>query len=127
MAWLILGVAVVTEIVWALSLKWVATQGSWLASIVPITLSFVMAVRLLDGDLEGFTMACDEVDVITTAGEHQVAREPVRVGNRQGGVVARDLELRAAQGGLDEQWFADTHEVLGIDRPPVVIPRRSRT
>ncbi|MEG8039631.1 multidrug efflux SMR transporter [Sphingomonas sp. LR60] len=41
MAWLILGVAVVTEIVWALSLKWVATQGSWLASIVPITLSFV--------------------------------------------------------------------------------------
>jgi len=41
MAWLILGVAVVTEIVWALSLKWAATQGSWLASAVPITLSFV--------------------------------------------------------------------------------------
>lgn len=41
MAWLILGVAVVTEIVWALSLKWAATQGSWLASAIPITLSFV--------------------------------------------------------------------------------------
>lgn len=41
MAWLILGVAVITEIVWALSLKWAATQGSWLASAVPITLSFV--------------------------------------------------------------------------------------
>ena len=41
MAWFILGIAVVTEIIWALSLKWAATQGSWLASIVPITLSFV--------------------------------------------------------------------------------------
>ena len=41
MAWLILGVAVVTEIIWALSLKWAATQGSWLASAVPIVLSFV--------------------------------------------------------------------------------------
>ena len=41
MAWLILGVAVVTEIIWALSLKWAAMQGSLLASAVPITLSFV--------------------------------------------------------------------------------------
>jgi quaternary ammonium compound-resistance protein SugE len=41
MAWLILGVAVVTEIIWALSLKWAAMQGSWLASSVPITLSFI--------------------------------------------------------------------------------------
>lgn len=41
MAWLILGVAVVTEIIWALSLKWAATQGSWLASAIPMTLSFV--------------------------------------------------------------------------------------
>lgn len=41
MAWLILGVAVITEIVWALSLKWAATQGSWGASFVPVTLSFV--------------------------------------------------------------------------------------
>ena len=41
MAWLILGVAVVTEIVWALSLKWAATQGSWGASAIPIALSFV--------------------------------------------------------------------------------------
>lgn len=41
MAWLILGIAVVTEIIWALSLKWAATQGTWLASAVPITLSFV--------------------------------------------------------------------------------------
>ena len=41
MAWLILGIAVVTEIIWALSLKWAATQGSWAASAVPITLSFL--------------------------------------------------------------------------------------
>jgi len=41
MAWLILGVAVVTEIIWALSLKWAAMQGSWVASSVPITLSFI--------------------------------------------------------------------------------------
>jgi len=41
MAWAILGVAVVTEIIWALSLKWAALQGTWTASAVPITLSFV--------------------------------------------------------------------------------------
>jgi len=41
MAWIILGIAVVTEIIWALSLKWAAGYGSWHASIVPIALSFV--------------------------------------------------------------------------------------
>jgi quaternary ammonium compound-resistance protein SugE len=41
MAWLILGVAVVTEIIWALSLKWAAMHASWAASAVPIILSFV--------------------------------------------------------------------------------------
>lgn len=41
MAWVILGVAVVTEIIWALSLKWAAMQGTLVASAVPITLSFV--------------------------------------------------------------------------------------
>lgn len=41
MAWLILGIAVVTEIVWALSLKWAAMQASLAASAVPIVLSFV--------------------------------------------------------------------------------------
>ena len=41
MAWAILGVAVVTEIIWALSLKWAALQGTWTASAVPVTLSFV--------------------------------------------------------------------------------------
>lgn len=41
MAWLILGIAVLTEICWALSLKWAATLGSWQASAVPIALSFV--------------------------------------------------------------------------------------
>lgn len=41
MAWVILGVAVVTEIIWALSLKWAATQATWTASIIPIVLSFV--------------------------------------------------------------------------------------
>jgi quaternary ammonium compound-resistance protein SugE len=41
MSWLILAVAVVTEICWALSLKWAATIATWQASSVPIILSFV--------------------------------------------------------------------------------------
>jgi len=41
MSWLILGVAVITEICWALSLKWAATIATWQASSVPIVLSFV--------------------------------------------------------------------------------------
>ncbi|EQB07852.1 membrane protein [Sphingobium quisquiliarum P25] len=41
MAWLILGIAVISEICWALSLKWAATAGTWQASIVPIALSFL--------------------------------------------------------------------------------------
>jgi quaternary ammonium compound-resistance protein SugE len=41
MSWLILAVAVVTEISWALSLKWAATLGTWSASSVPIVLSFI--------------------------------------------------------------------------------------
>ncbi|OWQ91737.1 DMT family transporter [Sphingopyxis witflariensis] len=41
MAWIILAIAVCTEIVWALSLKWAATVGTWQASIVPVSLSFV--------------------------------------------------------------------------------------
>lgn len=41
MGWIILGIAVFTEICWALSLKWAASAESWLVSAVPITLSFV--------------------------------------------------------------------------------------
>ena len=41
MAWLILGVAVVTEIIWALSLKRAGLQATWQAASVPILLSFV--------------------------------------------------------------------------------------
>lgn len=41
MAWVILGIAVFTEICWALSLKWAAVQATWQASAVPIVLSFV--------------------------------------------------------------------------------------
>lgn len=41
MAWVILGIAVVTEIIWALSLKWAASSATWHASLVPVTLSFV--------------------------------------------------------------------------------------
>ena len=41
MAWVILAIAVVTEIIWALSLKWDATIGTWQASIIPVSLSFV--------------------------------------------------------------------------------------
>jgi len=41
MAWVILAIAVVTEIIWALSLKWAATLGTWQASAIPISLSFL--------------------------------------------------------------------------------------
>ena len=41
MGWIILAIAVFTEICWALSLKWAATVGTWQASAVPVTLSFV--------------------------------------------------------------------------------------
>lgn len=41
MPWLILGIAVFTEICWALSLKWAATIATWQASSVPVILSFV--------------------------------------------------------------------------------------
>jgi quaternary ammonium compound-resistance protein SugE len=41
MAWIVLAIAVFTEICWALSLKWAATVGSWQASIVPVSLSFL--------------------------------------------------------------------------------------
>jgi quaternary ammonium compound-resistance protein SugE len=41
MSWLILAIAVFTEICWALSLKWAATAATWQASSVPIILSFV--------------------------------------------------------------------------------------
>ncbi|OHD04354.1 DMT family transporter [Sphingopyxis sp. RIFCSPHIGHO2_12_FULL_65_19] len=41
MAWVILAIAVVTEIIWALSLKWAATIGTWQASLVPVSLSFL--------------------------------------------------------------------------------------
>jgi quaternary ammonium compound-resistance protein SugE len=40
MSWLILGFAVLTEIAWALSLKWATTIGTWTAGLVPIVLSF---------------------------------------------------------------------------------------
>jgi quaternary ammonium compound-resistance protein SugE len=41
MAWIILAIAVFTEICWALSLKWAATIGTWQASILPVSLSFL--------------------------------------------------------------------------------------
>lgn len=41
MAWVILGIAVFTEICWALSLKWAASQATLASSIVPIALSFL--------------------------------------------------------------------------------------
>mgnify|MGYP003609579470 FL=1 len=41
MAWFALCFAVVTEILWALSLKWASVLGNWQAAAVPIVLSFV--------------------------------------------------------------------------------------
>ena len=46
MPWVILAIAVFTETIWALSLKWAATAASWQASIVPISLSFVNMAQL---------------------------------------------------------------------------------
>jgi quaternary ammonium compound-resistance protein SugE len=41
MYWLILAVAVGTEICWALSLKWAATLATWQAGSVPFVLSLI--------------------------------------------------------------------------------------
>lgn len=41
MAWIILGMAVITEIAWALSMKWAAINGTWTGASVPIILNFV--------------------------------------------------------------------------------------
>lgn len=41
MAWAILAIAVVTEIIWALSLKWAQVQNTLAAASVPIALSFL--------------------------------------------------------------------------------------
>lgn len=46
MAWLVLGIAALVEIVWALSLKWAATQGSWMAAPVPVLISVLDMVLL---------------------------------------------------------------------------------
>jgi quaternary ammonium compound-resistance protein SugE len=40
MSWLILALAVLTEVSWALSLKWASTQPGWTAAAVPVVLSF---------------------------------------------------------------------------------------
>lgn len=40
MSWLVLALAVLTEVCWALSLKWASTIGTWAAATVPIILSF---------------------------------------------------------------------------------------
>lgn len=40
MAWTIVGIAVLTEIMWALSLKWASGQATWTAAVVPIVLNF---------------------------------------------------------------------------------------
>lgn len=41
MAWIILAFAIVTEIIWALSLKWAQIQQTLAAAAVPIALSFL--------------------------------------------------------------------------------------
>lgn len=41
MAWIILGIAVLSEIAWALSLKWASTHGNWATASVPIILNFL--------------------------------------------------------------------------------------
>ncbi|WP_242096789.1 MULTISPECIES: SMR family transporter [unclassified Sphingomonas] len=41
MPWLFLGMAVISEVAWALSLKWAAMLGTWQAASAPILISFV--------------------------------------------------------------------------------------
>ena len=71
MSWLILAIAVFTEICWALSLKWAATLATWQASAVPIVLSFVnmgllaLAMRGLPaGTASAVWTGCGAVGVI---------------------------------------------------------------
>ncbi|RYE70352.1 MAG: QacE family quaternary ammonium compound efflux SMR transporter [Rhizobiaceae bacterium] len=41
MAWVILGIAVLSEIAWALGLKWASVQATWTVAAVPIILNFL--------------------------------------------------------------------------------------
>lgn len=41
MAWIVLGIAVLSEIAWTLSLKWASSQATWSVAAVPVTLNFV--------------------------------------------------------------------------------------
>jgi quaternary ammonium compound-resistance protein SugE len=40
-SWIILGISVLTEITWALSLKWAQNRHSWTAASVPFTISLL--------------------------------------------------------------------------------------
>jgi DNA-binding CsgD family transcriptional regulator len=49
-------------------------RAAGVLTILPIALSFVMAARLLDGRLDAFAAACDEVDVIKDVTGHVLPR-----------------------------------------------------
>ncbi|MGE4430085.1 MAG: multidrug efflux SMR transporter [Sphingobium sp.] len=89
MAWIILGIAVFTEICWALSLKWAATIGTWQASIIPIALSF-LNMALLALAMRGIA-AGTAYAVWTGLGA---------VGVIIGGVLLFDDKLSAVQAGF---------------------------
>lgn len=95
-------------------------------TILPITLSFVMAVRLLDGDLEGMTMACDEVDVVKTATGHplpQFGRVIVAAFRGRSdevmhrvGPLRRDAERRGEGNALSVTHYAEAVAANGDGR-----------
>jgi DNA-binding CsgD family transcriptional regulator len=95
-------------------------------AILPITLCFVMSVRLMDGDLDGFSHACDEVDLIKSATGHLLPRfgrvilEAFRGRDealaRRVGPLRRDAERRGEGNALSVANYAEAVAANGAGR-----------
>ena len=107
MAWFALSLAVVTEILWALSLKWASSLGNWQAAAVPIVLSFVnmgLLALAMRGLPAGMTYAlwtgAGTVGVVLAGKVH---RPRVKGGDLVIGAVRGDKAL----GGIGIRDFTD--------------------
>lgn len=89
MGWIILAIAVFTEIIWALSLKWAATQATWQASAVPVSLSFLNMALL--------AFAMREISAGTA---YAIWTGLGAVGVIAGGVILFGEKVGAAQAGF---------------------------
>ena len=130
MAWIILGIAVITEIAWALSMKLATTQGSWTSASVPIILNFVnmgllaFAMRTLPAGTAYAVwtgLGAAGVAVIAAAGAG------VAVAVRRRNRVERDEVLPEAVLEPESTPIADAAEAYLADSQSVVEAESSRS